>query len=1527
MTQDNFTSPDAPKPLSPTPAQSRGTGPAAVPPAAAPRRHRWLRRLGIGLGVIVVLLLLLLLLLPTILSSGPVRSMVVSKINENLNGHVAISSWKIGWTGGVSADGVRVFDDANSQILELNHFSTDVSLIAAARGQIHLGHTVVDGLDFFAHRYKDGELNFARLAKKSAASTTPGSSGGSSSSSSSKLPSIDGKVEITNSRGTFQDDQTNQTVLIKSLGGTIDIPSINDPIQESLKVVAAIGAGSDGTITLDGKARVASQNQLLPPAQMDIQQALAISSFELANLLPMLPKSVGVATLAGRTDGMINIALAQGQATASGKVGITGLKAGGQALKGDTFAADSLLLTIPTTTANLPGGNPAADQPIRIGSGQNDAITLAIVSTVDGKPTQSTVALSADATPAVLQNVAAMQAPGGSGNVRLTAHFDARTVAGLPHLLSLSPGVALKSGVVDETLAVTFNKDKALLDERLNVTGVSAEDTQKNKSQTITLSPIGLTLKAADLGAGAGGKIPDLRDISLDLTTGEREQGYATAQIHGANLSSVDGNVHVVLDRLQKEWGQLVDFGPLQLGGVIDATLSAKGNLLPELAKPGEKLASQANVTVSAKDLVVDGVKPGKSIHEPMLNLALAASLHGGEPAPTGPAATPARTSPAAPPLVSSIDGFQFTLLTRDTTNPTVRMNIAGSAALSPLAVDLAINEILVNPTLLQQELSALMPENAPAFQGGIVTLTGKAQSASPPAGKGGQSTRASAALKVGIFNVTLANRGEKALDNYTLKSEIDATYDADAAGNARILVSRLSATDDPASPSSMLGIETAEGKPIDINATADGKMTGNGALQIDRLNLARLMALADAFSTPTPATAAQQPRVTNGVAAGSLAFSTTDKQEFKADVTLGVDHLAYVVPGARGLTDEQVKLALSALATQNFAQVQVPQCQVTTSVATVTVANTQVKLKDGPGKDARAATPLEMVRQATVTIVIPALAALQEKLDAITPPEPAAKTADAGPIPGSAVASADRFGPLYAAAKPSKPAVATPTPPTKLAGGSANISLAVSRDNADQMTVTPSGACKGVTLSKDGVPDNVGDVTLGGAIAIIPAPAGGNAAAARALPTTAPATAPSVMDQIGAIRFNALSFSGAGTTATVNGAVADLAAARTLQNVAIDLSYDAPTLWKVVLPMLSKDQQAKLKDAQVTGNYTKHIVVNGSYPAGQEFSQAVTHVNASGEIALDLFNGEGITLKQFVFPFALAGGKVRVAFADKPQGQDAPAPASFNDGKLNLAGTVVDLSDPHMTLTMPPGTTLIEKANLNSVLAANLGDFINNPLFAGADQASGLLTVVINQCNQLPTDSEMNVKSADNKGILDANISVGSLHLGNAALSKILAFTHSQKFGNSLQGELKTLHVHIQEGVTTNDMELDLLESKRPLKLNGTVEMASRQMHMNLVLPPALFGAGSLPGIGEEGIQLPLSGPVNAPTFDLPGAVQKNILSKPQDLIKGLVNPKANSGNSTQPAEKPADAVNDLINIFGKKKKKTPPDENPPQQ
>lgn len=295
-------------------------------------------------GVILVLLLVLILLIPTIASTGAAREYVLGKVNENLNGHVQIDDWSLGWSGAFRLDGLHVSDDTGAEILKLSHLTAHPSIWSVIHGRYDLGKIVVDGLNFTAVREKDGTLNFAKLAKSEPkpAPSAPGPSepkedkhpaAPQEPSAPAKLPDVRAEFVLQNCNGTIEDRQAGQTAYLRSLDCDVNVPDINQPITESIKAVLALGQNTPGTISINGTTLLVKNNVMfadLPHILSDgqVEQKISLANLDLASIAPFMGSS-GIDRLEGIVNEELDIGLKPNQDGAfHTQMSVTGLNVG-----------------------------------------------------------------------------------------------------------------------------------------------------------------------------------------------------------------------------------------------------------------------------------------------------------------------------------------------------------------------------------------------------------------------------------------------------------------------------------------------------------------------------------------------------------------------------------------------------------------------------------------------------------------------------------------------------------------------------------------------------------------------------------------------------------------------------------------------------------------------------------------------------------------------------------------------------------------------------------------------------------------------------------------------------------------------------------------------------------------------------------------------------------------------------------------------------------------------------------------------
>lgn len=355
------------QPTNPNPA---GTDPAK-PAKAKRRRRRW----PWVVGAIVLLLLVVLLILPTLISSGLGRSIVVSQVNQRINGKVQIKDLSLGWVTPIHVDGVVIYDAAGRQILQLQHLSSGLTLLNAARGNYSIGKTKIDGLDVLVSREADGSLNWSHLARSTPKASEPAEAKVPAKKP-AKLPNVEGDVVLDHCTVTYEDrsDAHQPPVYLRSVQAEVKIPSINGTITDSASIDAQVGSTAPGKITLAGSLDAVKDNHLAMDSA-NIDQKLTISGVDAAAISAMLGSKL---KLAGDADASLTLDLKDGRnGTVEAELKVAKFAAAGETLQGASLTSDAFTITLPKTAVTAPQGisNPETIQ-VQIGDGKANGLSV-----------------------------------------------------------------------------------------------------------------------------------------------------------------------------------------------------------------------------------------------------------------------------------------------------------------------------------------------------------------------------------------------------------------------------------------------------------------------------------------------------------------------------------------------------------------------------------------------------------------------------------------------------------------------------------------------------------------------------------------------------------------------------------------------------------------------------------------------------------------------------------------------------------------------------------------------------------------------------------------------------------------------------------------------------------------------------------------------------------------------------------------------------------------------------------------------
>lgn len=343
-----------------------------------------------------------------------------------------------------------------------------------------------------------------------------------------------------------------------------------------------------------------------------------------------------------------------------------------------------------------------------------------------------------------------------------------------------------------------------------------------------------------------------------------------------------------------------------------------------------------------------------------------------------------------------------------------------------------------------------------------------------------------------------------------------------------------------------------------------------------------------------------------------------------------------------------------------------------------------------------------------------------------------------------------------------------------------------------------------------------------------------------------------------------------------VTGTVNDVILTRRISDdnpVAVQLTYDLAKLWKIVKPLLPPSQQQSLADLKISGQQQRTFTVSGSYPADKPFNDAVAMIRVGGFFTVDNLSTQGITIQNLDVPLGMKDGVLRTVYPDQPEGQNAPKPATCNQGTLDIGVLSVDLRSDPMTLTME-GTDpsqphdILRDVSLNPTMAKTfVGKILNNPAFVNANESRGLLSVSVLQLQHIPLSGLVLQSSPQNQGFAEVRYSVRELQIG----SELLAV-----FGNSsVSAQIDNADVKVQNGRVTEDTTL-MIDQDKPLRFAGVVVLASEQFApMTAYIPSALFARlvpAEARGYVPDQVIVPLEGDMNHPKLKLDKAIAETI-------------------------------------------------------
>jgi hypothetical protein len=1473
--------------------------------------------------VIVVGVALLVALAPTLLSTSPVVRLALGQVNKRLNGRVEIGSVSLGWLTGVRVDGLRVYDDANVQIASADHVACPMPLWRAATGKYPLGHTVVDGLAFDARVDSQGRLNFASLAKTTPATPaapTPAPTASpapapSKTSKPSELPDVFGEFELTNSHGSVA-QAGKPTVFLTQLAGVVKIPGMNDPITDHLDATLRVGdGGHEGHVTADGTASAIRAN-VVDLTTANVHQTADATGIDLATLKPFV---VGLETATGLFDGHLSVDLTDGKSAVldASLTGKQRVAVGGPLLKGDTYSTNTFVASIPKLSATFPDG--LAHWQTGHVRGEGGPILF--------KVDQGQCTVTTDLPVQGLLNLADGKPPGAAGTVALTDHFDVGAIlTQLKNTAHLSDGAKLTGGTLDQTVTLALTPERGtvvLTTDLANVTGT-------RDGKAVAIQPVSVKLSAADVG---GEPLDGLRDLSLTLSS-----RFAHADFHGANVGDLTGTLTAQLQSFQAEAGQLFDFGGKRVAGDVAIHLADSGQLM----RPPYQ--AQVRADVSVKDLSYAD-KSGPRVAEPLVLVNLTGDVQGSERSP-----------------VETVRNLLLTVKAgaADAPDADVAASVPTATLGASPSADFQLTRFVVNLPQVQRQLA-----NVPVGTAGVVcdggTFTGTSSGHYGPDG-----------IRLDATHLSLANlviqkqlkTGQKvaAINGDSVNLSVAGTVGLGDATTVKL--TDLSVAD----VAKIIDIHKDDGD-LTVSKSKDA-MSGKGtlAVMVELGSVNDILRLLDQETVDAPAPGG---RVRTGHLSGTLAFTTaaTGRTDIKGDFDVpnldvasatgdpGPQHASIVLraasdDAAHTLTAEELRFTspfataavtnLSVLLTAPNTVDQLQRASVAIDVPDLKTLTALSRSFSPPAPVVKDAVPPLVFTGGTVSIradvlhdgnnlvlAVPTLSAdkvafTRGTVSYAAKPITAKLAARVGTAAGKSVMQQLRgltVTQLEANVGVATVAMTTPITVADLGNPAASAAGGIKVDG-ELVDITALAAAVGgkpadaypyrghLTVTQNLVGDSTALAVQGTAnVDKFQVMQGQTVQFAEdQLAIADDVSVPSGMTAVGIRNLSvAMRSSGALNLAITNGRIDDLPGERRLK-LPVSLHYDLAKLWPIVHPMLlTPGKPDAYADLKVTGTFDRPAMIAGSYPANVPFTTAVKTLAVDGGLSVGSLEHSGLTVKTLDVPFTLRNGKLVTVDGNG----NAAAPAIANDGQLDLGNLTVDLTTEPPTLTTPARKAVLTHATINPLFSQSvLAKVVNNPVFAGAQQATGLIDFTIDDCHALPLGNLVTQAVPANAGSADLRFSLTDLHIGLQGLGKLSAALRADSF----EANIRDGTVAVAHGISTQHVKF--VTGAYAISFDGKVRLADQAfIPMTVTAPLAVMVQKS--GVRDpnvlrfvpDQVVAPVKGTVSHPDYSaVVGGIAKAAADAGLKAAASLLGGNKGGGNA-------GDALGGLLKNLGKKK------------
>lgn len=493
----------------------------------APRKkHKAARKILAILSILILLLLIIILLVPVYLSSSSGQKMLLSKINQNVDGTTDFSSFKIGWFSGLAIDNLSY--KAEGIDAKVERVTAEPQYASILGGNISLGNTVIE----------KPEITVDIAKKQPAPAETPGKAEPSKEETQVPVIGVTNIHLMINNGSVTVNDKGASVVKLEDINSKLELKNPGEQSSFDLKMLVAdtsvktpVGINAEITPSKEfGWSLRGTSGKVTVQAEK-----LSLQSLEsLASAVGVKIEARGTLTVdmvSEIKDGMPR----QIQGTIRG----SDIRFSHESLKGDTLSTKNLDIKSNVTVSE-------------------DIIDISSLHL-------TTDWLKANAKGKIPLSVKNFEQFLNTDTASFEADMNldiALLASGLPRTLGLKEGMTLTSGKLEAEIEKTTDGKPAKLKSEAKIAALAGIYNQ----QKIALSgPV-----TAKLALSAKGE-----DIIIETAT--INAPFADIAVSGtAEQISYDSKVD--LEKLVSEVGDFIDMGGYKLAG----TLTAKGEALSQ---------------------------------------------------------------------------------------------------------------------------------------------------------------------------------------------------------------------------------------------------------------------------------------------------------------------------------------------------------------------------------------------------------------------------------------------------------------------------------------------------------------------------------------------------------------------------------------------------------------------------------------------------------------------------------------------------------------------------------------------------------------------------------------------------------------------------------------------------------------------------------------------------------------------------------------------------------------------------------